>query len=61
LVLDTIAVFGVERCLFAYNFPVGKLVSDYDAIWRDHSGCRWKLFHDKAAHVYDWVSRRDGA
>jgi predicted TIM-barrel fold metal-dependent hydrolase len=33
-VLDTIAIFGVDRCLFASNFPVDRLASDYDAIWQ---------------------------
>jgi predicted TIM-barrel fold metal-dependent hydrolase len=33
LVLGTIAIFGVERCLFASNFPVDRLHGDYDAIW----------------------------
>ncbi len=33
-VLDTIEIFGTGRCMFASNFPVDKLASDYDAIWR---------------------------
>jgi predicted TIM-barrel fold metal-dependent hydrolase len=60
LVLDTIAIFGVDRCLFASNFPVDKLASDYDAIstafdqiTADFSESeRRKLFHDNAAHFY---------
>ena len=60
LVLDTIAIFGADRCLFASNFPVDKLMSDYDAIWQafeeitaDFSEAeRRKLFHDNAAHFY---------
>jgi predicted TIM-barrel fold metal-dependent hydrolase len=60
LVLDTIAIFGVDRCLFASNFPVDKLASDYDAIWHafdqitaDFTAAeRQQLFHDNAAHFY---------
>jgi predicted TIM-barrel fold metal-dependent hydrolase len=60
LVLDTIDIFGVERCLFASNFPVDRLASGYDAIWRafdritaDFSGDeRRALFHDNAARFY---------
>jgi len=60
LVLATIEIFGPERCLFASNFPVDRLASDYDAIWRAFdqitAGCsadeRRKLFHDNAAHFY---------
>ena len=32
-VRETIEVFGPDRCLFASNFPVDKLMSDYDTIW----------------------------
>jgi predicted TIM-barrel fold metal-dependent hydrolase len=60
LVLATIEIFGPERCLFASNFPVDKLASDYDAIWQafdeitaDFSADeRRKLFHDNAARLY---------
>lgn len=59
-VLDTIEIFGVDRCLFASNFPVDKLHGDYDAIWRafdritaDFSKVeRRALFHDNAARLY---------
>lgn len=33
LVRETIEIFGPERCLFASNFPVDKLMTSYDAIW----------------------------
>ncbi len=33
LVGETIEVFGPGRCLFASNFPVDKLMSDYDSVW----------------------------
>jgi len=32
-VLETIATFGVERCMFASNFPVDRLHGSYRAIW----------------------------
>ncbi|WP_035201162.1 amidohydrolase family protein [Agrobacterium tumefaciens] len=55
-----IAAFGVERCMFASNFPVDKLFSDYDRLFqafreiteaysREH---RLALFHDNAARFY---------
>ena len=60
LVLDTIEIFGADRCMFASNFPVDRLHSDYDAIWRafdqitaDFSADeRHALFHDNAARFY---------
>lgn len=32
-VLDTIDIFGVERCMFASNYPVDMLFSSYADIW----------------------------
>jgi predicted TIM-barrel fold metal-dependent hydrolase len=34
VVLDAIAIFGIERCLFATNFPVAGLRVDYDTLVR---------------------------
>jgi predicted TIM-barrel fold metal-dependent hydrolase len=34
MVLDTIDIFGVERCMFASNFPVDSLVADFETIYR---------------------------
>jgi predicted TIM-barrel fold metal-dependent hydrolase len=33
VVRDTIAIFGVERCMFASNFPVDGLCADFDTIF----------------------------
>jgi predicted TIM-barrel fold metal-dependent hydrolase len=59
-VLDTIEIFGVERCLFASNFPVDKLQSSYDALWNAFDQItadfsepeRRQLFHDNAVRYY---------
>ncbi len=59
-VLDAIEAFGVDRCMFASNFPVDKLFSSYDAIFaafktitRNFSDSeRIKLFHDNAVRIY---------
>ena len=59
-VLETIEAFGVSRCMFASNFPVDKLYSDFDTLYSafrqitEHFSvdeCRM-LFHDNAAHYY---------
>jgi len=34
IVLDAIAIFGIERCIFATNFPVAVLRVDYDTLVR---------------------------
>eukprot|EP01087_Luapelamoeba_hula_P018452 TRINITY_DN5944_c0_g1_i2.p1 TRINITY_DN5944_c0_g1~~TRINITY_DN5944_c0_g1_i2.p1 ORF type:complete len:316 (+),score=50.51 TRINITY_DN5944_c0_g1_i2:43-948(+) len=59
-VLGTIEIFGVDRCMFASNYPVDKLVSDYDSIFnayrelvKDFSPAdQLKLFHDNACKYY---------
>jgi predicted TIM-barrel fold metal-dependent hydrolase len=59
-VLGAIEAFGVDRCMFASNFPVDKLFSSYDAIFdafkaitRNFSESeRLKLFHDNAVRIY---------
>ena len=32
--MDAIAIFGIERCMFASNFPVAGLRIDYDTLVR---------------------------
>jgi len=59
-VLDTIEIFGPERCLFASNFPVDRLQSSYDALWQAFDQItadfsepeRRMLFHDNAIRYY---------
>lgn len=59
-VLDALDAFGVERCMFASNFPVDKLFSSYDDLFDAFKSItchfsaakRAALFHDNAARVY---------
>ena len=59
-VLQTIEAFGVSRCMFASNFPVDKLYSDFDILYSafreisKHFSVdeRQTLFHDNAARYY---------
>ena len=60
IIRDTIAIFGVERCMFASNFPVDSLAGTFDEIYggffaavagRPASEQR-KLFHDNAVRLY---------
>lgn len=60
VIRDTIAIFGVERCMFASNFPVDGVVGDFDTIFSgflaataDRSEAeRDILFHDNAVRFY---------
>jgi predicted TIM-barrel fold metal-dependent hydrolase len=60
IVRDTIAIFGIDRCMFASNFPVDSLCADFDTIFSgfkaivadlDHDD-QLKLFHDNAVRIY---------
>jgi predicted TIM-barrel fold metal-dependent hydrolase len=60
IVLDTIEAFGVERCMFASNFPVDSLVASFETIFRGFLAItsslageeRRALFHDNAFCIY---------
>lgn len=55
-----IEVFGVDRCMFASNFPVDKLFSSFDTIFDAFkeitknypTSDRRRLFHDNAENYY---------
>ncbi len=59
-VLDTIEIVGVDRCMFASNFPVDSLFSDYATVWRAYDAItsdfseseRAKLFSENAERYY---------
>jgi predicted TIM-barrel fold metal-dependent hydrolase len=60
IVLETIDIFGVDRCMFASNFPVDGLCADFETIYRGFmaivahfsAGDRRKLFCDNALRTY---------
>ena len=60
IVLETIGIFGVARCMFASNFPVDSLCGSFSTIFngfasitRDFSETEKRaLFHDNAIRVY---------
>jgi predicted TIM-barrel fold metal-dependent hydrolase len=72
IVRDAVAIFGVERCMFASNFPVDSLCADFATIFSgfkeivaDFSRSeRLQLFHDNAVRIYrlqDGSAPRSGA
>lgn len=60
VVLEAIEIFGVERCMFASNFPVDglrvsfkRMFEDYQRMTKDVTPAeRRSLFHDNAARFY---------
>ena len=60
IVLEAIDIFGIERCMFASNFPVDSLRVSFDRMFQDFkrmtaelsASDRRKLFHDNAVRFY---------
>ncbi|MET1085175.1 MAG: amidohydrolase family protein [Burkholderiales bacterium] len=60
IVRDAIRIFGVERCMFASNFPVDSIVATFDQIYSGFKTIttdlepreRLRLFHDNAVALY---------
>ncbi|MEQ8656675.1 MAG: amidohydrolase family protein [Hyphomicrobiales bacterium] len=60
LIYETLEAFGVERCMFASNFPVDKLFSDFTTLWGQFDAIsqglsaeeRALLFHRNAMAFY---------
>jgi predicted TIM-barrel fold metal-dependent hydrolase len=60
VVIDTIEIFGVERCMFASNFPVDRLIADFDTILEGFKTIvagfgaaeQAALFYDNAVRFY---------
>ena len=60
IVRDAISIFGIDRCMFASNFPVDRLCADFDTIFagfkaivRDLTQAEQrKLFSANATRIY---------
>ena len=60
LVLETLEAFGTKRAMFASNFPVDKLFSDFPTVWRAFAAIvrdlseteQASLFRDNARATY---------
>ncbi|SIO55124.1 amidohydrolase family protein [Paraburkholderia phenazinium] len=54
-VLETIDTFGVERAMFASNFPVDRLFGSYEDLWRGYAS----IVADASAAERDALFRRN--
>jgi len=60
VIRDAIRIFGSDRCCFASNYPVDRLVASFDAIFGGFKAAvaelpaedQRKLFHDTAIRLY---------
>ena len=68
VVLRTIELFGIDRAMFASNFPVDSLVASFDTIYRGFKAIvrdfpfsdRLRLFHDNAVRLYRLSQAAEG-
>jgi predicted TIM-barrel fold metal-dependent hydrolase len=59
-ILDVIGIFGIDRCMFASNFPVSGLYGSYDQLFEAYKAivsplpgaAQRKVFHDNAVRIY---------
>jgi predicted TIM-barrel fold metal-dependent hydrolase len=66
VIRDTLAIFGMDRCLFGTNFPVDSLTATFDAIVSGIRAAvadrnpkdRHKLFYENATRIYRLESTR---
>jgi predicted TIM-barrel fold metal-dependent hydrolase len=73
IVLMLIEAFGIDRCMFASNFPVDGLCATFDEIFGGFDAItqsfsaneRQRLFHDNAVRIYAipqaWLHEASGA
>lgn len=60
VIRDALAIFGLDRAMFASNFPADSLVGDFDTIFSGFLAAtatlprsdRDRLFHDNARRIY---------
>jgi predicted TIM-barrel fold metal-dependent hydrolase len=57
-VRETIEIVGTRRCLFASNFPVDRLYSDYRTLWSAYDTITADLSADERADLFERNARR---
>jgi predicted TIM-barrel fold metal-dependent hydrolase len=58
VILDTIAIFGEDRCMFASNFPVDSLAGSLTTIYSGFAEATEKLGRDVQAKLFAGNARR---
>lgn len=52
LILDAISIFGPDRCMFASNFPVDKLMTSYSRLWTTYDRITADFSQDQRADLF---------
>jgi predicted TIM-barrel fold metal-dependent hydrolase len=58
IILDTIRIFGEDRCMFASNFPVDGLVGDFRTIYSGFAEATEALGRETQAGLFAGNARR---
>ena len=58
VILDTISIFGEDRCMFASNFPVDSLAGSLATIYSGFAEATEKLGRDVQAKLFAGNARR---
>ena len=58
VILDTIAIFGEDRCMFASNFPVDSLAGSLATIYSGFAEATEKLGKDVQTKLFAGNARR---
>jgi predicted TIM-barrel fold metal-dependent hydrolase len=52
IVFETLEAFGTSRAMFASNFPVDKLYTDFASVWRSFAACVGDLSENERAALF---------
>lgn len=52
IVMECIEIFGIDRCFFATNFPVDKLFSSYEEVWKSYFEITKNFSDDEKDKLY---------
>ena len=52
IILDTIKIFGFERCMFASNFPVDSVLASFDEIFDGFKSITSKMDSNHIRHLF---------
>jgi predicted TIM-barrel fold metal-dependent hydrolase len=50
-VIEAIEAFGIERCMFASNFPVDGIMKNYGELWQEYASLAAEFTPQEAADL----------
>ena len=52
IILNTIKIFGFERCMFASNFPVDSVLASFDEIFDGFKDVTAEMNNNETTHLF---------